>query len=81
MSKCWRAAIERIGSPNSKVTYHSPRGDSESIEPIANHGDAVQACLDQLIDPKLGVMEQAGDVAAIGFKAVHARNLTGVQAA
>ncbi|SIO64752.1 acetate kinase [Singulisphaera sp. GP187] len=74
-----RGAIERIGSTNSKVTYQSPRGESESVEPIANHGDAVQCCLDQLVDPHMGVLEQAGDVAAIGFKAVHARNLTGVQ--
>lgn len=74
-----RGAIERIGSPNSKVTFQSAKGDAESVEPIANHGDAVQSCLDQLIDPELGVLEEAGDVAAIGFKAVHARNLTGVQ--
>ncbi|MCA1686915.1 MAG: acetate/propionate family kinase, partial [Planctomycetia bacterium] len=38
----------------------------------------VQVCLDQLTDAKFGVLKDAGDVAAIGFKAVHARNLTGV---
>jgi acetate kinase len=48
------------------------------VEPIANHGDAVQLCLDQLIDSRYGVLEKSSDVAAIGFKAVHARNLTGV---
>jgi len=74
-----RGAIERIGSTNSKITLKSPRGDLESVEPIANHGDAVQLCLDQLVDRRYGVLEQASDVAAIGFKAVHARNLTGVQ--
>jgi acetate kinase len=73
-----RGAIERIGSNNSKVTLKSARGEVEMIEPIANHGDAVQLCLDQLIDSRYGVLEKASDVAAIGFKAVHARNLTGV---
>jgi acetate kinase len=74
-----RGAIERIGSENAKVVIRSPRGDQEMVRPIADHGDAVQICLDQLVDPKIGVLERASDVAAIGFKAVHARNLTGVQ--
>jgi len=74
-----RGAVERIGSRNAKVTIKSPRGEVEIVEPIADHGDAVQICLDQLTDSKFGVLESASDVAAIGFKAVHARNLTGVQ--
>ena len=73
-----RGAIERIGSQNAKVTIKSPHGDAEMVEPIADHGDAVQICLDQLTDPEFGVLKNASDVAAIGFKAVHARNLTGV---
>ena len=48
------------------------------VRPIADHGDAVQLCLDQLTDPEIGVLEDAAEVSAIGFKAVHARNLTGV---
>src|SRR5205823_14300436 len=73
-----RGSIERIGSENARVKTQSPRGEVELVEPIADHGDAVQICLDQLTDPAFGVLKDAGDVAAIGFKAVHARNLTGV---
>ena len=73
-----RGAIERIGSENAKVVIRSPRGDVERVQPVKDHGDAVQICLDQLTDPTTGVLERASDVAAIGFKAVHARNLTGV---
>jgi len=73
-----RGSIERIGSQNAKVKVQSPRGEVEQVQPIADHGDAVQICLDQLTDPRIGVLKDAGDVAAIGFKAVHARNLTGV---
>ena len=74
-----RGSIERIGSAHSKVTILSPRAEVEMVEPIANHGDAVQLCLDQLTDVKFGVLQSPNDVAAIGFKAVHARNLTGVR--
>ena len=74
-----RGSVERIGSPDAKVKVVSPRGEAEMVEPVADHGDAVQICLDQLTDPKFGVLKDASDVAAIGFKAVHAKNLTGVR--
>jgi acetate kinase len=73
-----RGAIDRIGSPSSKVVIKSARGEREMDRPIGDHGDAVQLCLNQLTDPQIGVLENAGEVSAIGFKAVHARNLTGV---
>ena len=73
-----RGAIERIGGPMARVVVKSTRGEREMDRPIADHGDAVQLCLDQLTDPDIGVLADPGDVAAIGFKAVHARNLTGV---
>jgi acetate kinase len=74
-----RGSIERIGSTNAKVKFVSPRGEVELVEPIGDHGDAVQVCLDQLTDRQFGVLKDASDVSAIGFKAVHAQNLTGVQ--
>ena len=73
-----RGAIERIGSPTAKVVIKSPRGERELVCPIADHGEAVQLCLDQLTDPQIGVLRDPAEVSAIGFKAVHARNLTGV---
>jgi acetate kinase len=74
-----RGAVERIGAANAKVTMRSPRGEIERVEPIKDHGDAVQICLDQLTDKDVGVLDSTADVAAIGFKTVHARNVTGVQ--
>jgi acetate kinase len=73
-----RGAIERIGSPSAKIVFKSQKGERELARPIADHGDAVQLCLDQLTDPEIGVLDDAAEVSAIGFKAVHARNLTGV---
>jgi acetate kinase len=73
-----RGAIERIGSPTAKVVIRSPKGERELVCPIADHGEAVQLCLNQLTDPEIGVLTDPSEVTAIGFKAVHARNLTGV---
>lgn len=73
-----RGAVERIGSNDAKVTIRTPKGEHERIERVADHGAAVQLCLDQLTDPETGVLKSADEVSAIGFKAVHARDLTGV---
>jgi acetate kinase len=73
-----RGSVERIGSDNARVQIVSPRGEVELVEPVRDHGDAVQICLDQLTDANFGVLKDASDVAAIGFKTVHARNMTGV---
>ena len=74
-----RGAIERIGSDNAKAVHKSARGEFEMTEPIADHGVALKICLDQLTDPKVGVIDRDSDVSAIGFKAVHAKGVTGVQ--
>jgi acetate kinase len=73
-----RGAVERIGAPQARVTLHCPKGDIELVEPIPDHAAALRICLDQLTDPALGIITNASDIAAIGFKAVHARKLTGV---
>jgi acetate kinase len=73
-----RGSVERIGSDQARVAIRSSRGDIDLVEPIADHGAALQICLEQLTDPAFSVIESPSDIAAIGFKAVHARNLTGV---
>ena len=55
-----RGAIERIGSANAKVVDQVGPGRASSwSEPIADHGEAVQLCLDQLTDPEIGVLDDA----------------------
>ena len=44
-----------------------------------DHAVAVRLCLEQLADPKRACLKDPSELAAIGFKAVHAQNVTGVQ--
>jgi acetate kinase len=74
-----RGAVERIGSADAKVKIQTPRGEVETVQPVPDHGVAVQMCLDGLTAPGTGVLASADEVSAIGFKAVHARHVTGVQ--
>lgn len=74
-----RGGVERIGSANSRSYVLVGSETIEKIAPVPDHGAAVGACLEQLTDPTRGCLKDAGELAAIGFKAVHAKGLSGVQ--
>ena len=72
-----RGSVERIGSPTSRATAHV--GDlRQEIEISApDHAIAVRLCLQQLVEMK--ALRSPDQLAAIGFKAVHADGISGVQ--
>jgi acetate kinase len=73
-----RGGVERIGKENS-VSYCTIEGRSlERVAPVSDHGAAVCVCLEQLTDGQFGCLKGARDLTAIGFKAVHAKGLSGV---
>ena len=78
-----RGAIDRIGGDSSVVSIQIGEGDGtgvvESTATIADHAVAVGICLDALVDPDTGCLSGVEDVAAIGFKAVFAAELSGVR--
>jgi acetate kinase len=69
-----RGAVERIGSGEARARLQWPGGEKEQTQAIADHGVAMQLCLDTLTDPAVGVLHSADEVSAIGFKAVHSRD-------
>lgn len=73
-----RGAVERIGDSESKCSVEIGEWSDERTMPVPDHGVAVAACLEQLTDPEHGAIEDASQVSAIGFKAVHGGRLSGV---
>jgi acetate kinase len=74
-----RGGVERIGSPRSRSYAQTDRGTREKESPVPDHAAAVESCLQLLTDPDIGVLKDSRDLAAIGFKAVHAHGVSGVQ--
>lgn len=71
-----RGGVERIGSPQSKC-FVEVAGQREELTITAkDHAVAVRLCLQQLTDKKC--LKSPQELAAIGFKAVHAKGITGV---
>jgi acetate kinase len=77
-----RGGVERIGSQESRV-YASLNNEAaqvnqiETIQPIPDHGVALEAAITQLT-AEGGPLSSIADVAAIGFKAVHGGKAGGV---
>jgi acetate kinase len=74
-----RGGVERIGSDRARAFVEAGPHKQEAQLAVADHAAAVRLCLQQLSDPKLRCLRDPSELAAIGFKAVHAQGLTGVQ--
>lgn len=74
-----RGGIERIGSSESRCFVEIGSWRDEQTTHVPDHAVAVRQCLDQLTDPDHGCLADGGEVAAIGFKAVHGGRISGVQ--
>jgi len=74
-----RGGIERIGSAESRCVVQIGANRVERTLRVPDHAEAVRQCLAQLTDPRTGCLKDAGEVSAIGFKAVHGGRTSGVQ--
>jgi acetate kinase len=74
-----RGGVERIGSPSSPCFIEAAGKREEAAVAVKDHAAAVRLCLAQLADPKQACLKDASELAAIGFKAVHAQGVSGVR--
>jgi acetate kinase len=74
-----RGGVERIGSDKSRCYVEAGTVRDEALLAAPDHAVAVRLCLKQLADPRLSCLKDPAELAAIGFKAVHAQGMTGVQ--
>jgi acetate kinase len=72
-----RGGVERIGAERSRCFVEVEGKKGEDQLEARDHAVAVRLCLNQLID--FGCLKDPSELAAIGFKAVHAEALSGVQ--
>jgi len=72
-----RGGVERIGTGPSNCFVDVAGQHEEQTVTAKDHAAAVRLCLRQLTDKKCLISPR--ELAAIGFKAVHAEGITGVQ--
>ena len=71
-----RGGVERIGSDQAKCFVEAGGPREEATLSAKDHAVAVRLCLRQLAEK--GCLHSPQELAAIGFKAVHAHGVTGV---
>ncbi len=74
-----RGGIERIGAAESSCFAEIGGVRRELTANVPDHAEAVRQALAQLTDPASGCLKDAAEVSAIGFKAVLAGRISGVQ--
>ena len=74
-----RGGIDRIGADESSCFVEIGDHREEVTASVPDHAVAVRKCLEQLTAADTGCLQEAGEVAAIGFKAVHGGRVSGVQ--
>ena len=73
-----RGGMDRIGSEGSVHSYQV--GEAEAIEQacsLPDHARAIDEALERLVGQG-GVLQSVEELTAVGFKAVHARSISGV---
>jgi acetate kinase len=64
--------VERIGMPDSVLTYEPANGEKlREVTDIGNHQVAIKRVLAKLVDAKVGVIKSLADIGAIGHRVVH----------
>jgi hypothetical protein len=63
--------VEWIGEPRATQTHTTIRGESKFELGAIDHRAALQAALDRLVDPETGVLENLGQITAVGHRVVH----------
>lgn len=73
-----RGGIDRIGGEQSRCVAQIGAWSEDKTMHVADHGVAVEVCLQQLTDATHGCLTSPAEVSAIGFKAVHGGRKSGV---
>jgi acetate kinase len=74
-----RGGVERIGATSSRCYVEAASVSEEDQRTVPDHAVAVRACLQQLSEPRLACLRDPTELAAIGFKTIHAQGFSGVQ--
>ncbi|WP_109301269.1 acetate/propionate family kinase [Aquimarina sp. AU474] len=63
--------VERIGLDNAIINYTTSSDKIEKVSPIKTHKDGLQLIATYLMDKKIGVLQSASEVDAVGHRVVH----------
>jgi acetate kinase len=67
-----KGIVERIGAQDAILRCRPTDGpEKREVRPVADHAAAIHAFISTLLDPEIGVLEDRGEIAAVGHRTVH----------
>jgi acetate kinase len=63
--------IEWIGEERALQTHTTSKGQTQFPLGLIHHHEALQAALDRLVDPQIGVLKDLSEITAVGHRVVH----------
>jgi acetate kinase len=70
-SKNVEGQVEWIGEPRATQTHRTAAGEYTFHLGAVDHRQVLQAALDRLVDPEMGVLESLDQITAVGHRVVH----------
>jgi acetate kinase len=69
-----QGVVERIGSQDAIFVYKTDKDEVNKTMPVMNHKEGLEKIANLLVDPKIGVLKNAGEIDAVGHRVVHGGN-------
>src|SRR5690606_40336160 len=66
--------VERIGAKDAIFIYKTDTAEVNKTMEVKNHRDGLESIAKLLVDPKIGVLKNAGEIDAVGHRVVHGGN-------
>jgi acetate kinase len=70
-SKSVEGQVEWIGEPRATQTHITAAGEYNFQLGAVDHHQVLQAALDRLVDPEIGVLDSLDEITAVGHRVVH----------
>src|SRR5690554_4389923 len=66
--------VERIGTKDAIFMYRTDTAEVNKTMEVRNHRAGLESIAKLLVDPKIGVLKDAGEIDAVGHRVVHGGN-------
>src|SRR5439155_19885247 len=74
-----RGGVDRIGATGARAVVKTAAAAEQQEIDAPDHAAALRHCVQLLSDPRMKCLSDPSELAAVGFKAVHAQGVSGVQ--
>lgn len=66
-----KGLLERVGSKDARLVHKTDKHSHEAHVAASDHGVGLKIILEMLVDPKIGVIKEIGEIDGVGHRVLH----------